>query len=282
MIDKAFRVCSVDGKEQTRIDLTAKAEYGGDRVVYHRQDLHDVLKAAATAGPEADGYATIRVSSRVVSADCEAGSVELESSEVLGGFDFIIGADGIRSRVRESVLGRKMDAVPTGHAAYRMMINSKDIEGDEDISKFLDPRDSCTTMVMAHGCRLIMGPARNGDLYSIVAMVPDGMPPLPCCMSWITDYKLASSAEDNANNNSWNTQGDMQALLESFKQFPDWCKRLFKHSSELGLWQLRDLDPLDTWTKGRVIIIGDASHAMLPTQGQGASQSIEDAVGSSC
>ncbi|KFZ05303.1 hypothetical protein V502_09971 [Pseudogymnoascus sp. VKM F-4520 (FW-2644)] len=94
---------------------------------------------------------------------------------------------------------------------------------------------------------------------------------------YVTDYKLASSAEDNANSNSWNTQGDMQALLESFKQFPDWCKRLFKHSSELGLWQLRDLDPLDTWTKGRVIIIGDASHAMLPTQGQGASQSIEDA-----
>lgn len=70
----------------------------------------------------------------------------------------------------------------------------------------------------------------------------------------------------------------MQTLLEKFKEFPDWCKRLFKHSPELGLWQLRDLDPLDTWTNGRAIIIGDASHAMLPTQGQGASQSIEDAV----
>jgi salicylate hydroxylase len=178
MIDRAFRVCSVDGKEHTRIDLTAKFEYGGDRVVYHRQDLHDVLKAAATSGPEAEGYAVIRVSSRVVAADCEAGSVELESGEILGGFDVIIGADGIRSMVRESVLGKRVSAVPTGHAAYRMMIKSKDIEGDEDISQFLDPRDSCTTMVMAHNCRLIMGPARNGDLYSIVAMVPDGMNPL--------------------------------------------------------------------------------------------------------
>jgi salicylate hydroxylase len=45
----------------------------------------------------------------------------------------------------------------------------------------------------------------------------------------------------------------------------------------IGLWQLRDLDPLDTWTRGRVILIGDAAHAMLPTQGQGASQAIEDA-----
>jgi hypothetical protein len=70
----------------------------------------------------------------------------------------------------------------------------------------------------------------------------------------------------------------MVSLLESYKDFPDWCKRLFAHAPELGLWQLRDLDPLETWTKGRTIIIGDASHAMLPTQGQGASQSIEDAV----
>ena len=70
----------------------------------------------------------------------------------------------------------------------------------------------------------------------------------------------------------------MSSLLESFNEFPDWCKRLFKYAPELGLWQLRDLDPLETWTSGCVMIIGDASHAMLPTQGQGASQSVEDAV----
>lgn len=70
----------------------------------------------------------------------------------------------------------------------------------------------------------------------------------------------------------------MTSLLESFKDFPGWCKLLFGHAPELGLWQLRDLDSLETWTKGCTIIIGDASHAMLPTQGQGASQSIEDAA----
>lgn len=36
-------------------------------------------------------------------------------------------------------------------------------------------------------------------------------------------------------------------------------------------------DPLKTWYRGRVFLIGDAAHPMLPTQGQGASQSIEDA-----
>lgn len=178
MVDEAFRICSTDGKEQMRIDLKAKAEYGGDRVVYHRQDLHEVLKAKATAGTGAESYTTIRVSSRVVKVDCMNGSVGLENGDVLEGFDLIIGADGIKSVVRESVLGKKVEAVPTGYAAYRMMIKAKDIEEDEEIIKFLNPRDSCTTMVVGHDCRLIMGPARNGEVYSIVAMVPDGEPPL--------------------------------------------------------------------------------------------------------
>ena len=77
---------------------------------------------------------------------------------------------------------------------------------------------------------------------------------------------------------SWTTKGDPKDLLNGFKDFPDWCKRLFSHAPELGLWQLRDLDPLSTWTRGKVILIGDAAHAMLPTQGQGASQAVEDAV----
>lgn len=68
-------------------------------------------------------------------------------------------------------------------------------------------------------------------------------------------------------------------MLETFREFPDWVTQLFALAEEdrIGLWQLRDLDPLPTWREGRVILIGDAAHAMLPTQGQGASQSVEDA-----
>ena len=176
MIDLAFRICSTDGKEHSRIDLTSKVEYGGDRVIYHRQDLHSVLKAAATSPNSLGPAADIRVSSRVASVDCDAGSATLDNGAILEGFDLIVGADGIRSQVRTSVLGMEVEPVATGVAAYRMMIKASDIEGDVEIAKFLNPRDSCTTMVMGHDCRLIMGPARNGEVYSIVAMVPDGEP----------------------------------------------------------------------------------------------------------
>lgn len=81
---------------------------------------------------------------------------------------------------------------------------------------------------------------------------------------------------EESNGLSWTTEGSIEDVLKSFEDFPEWCKELFKLSGSCGLWQLRDIDPLPTWVKDRVIIIGDAAHAMLPLQGQGASQTFED------
>jgi salicylate hydroxylase len=63
--------------------------------VYHRQDLHGALKLAATSIDGLGEPALIQTSSRVTSCDCENGSVQLESGEILGGFDLIVGADGM-------------------------------------------------------------------------------------------------------------------------------------------------------------------------------------------
>lgn len=63
--------------------------------MYHRQDLHETLKEAATSKDGIGEPAEIRVSSRVMSCDYENGSVQLENGQVLDGFDLIIGADGM-------------------------------------------------------------------------------------------------------------------------------------------------------------------------------------------
>jgi salicylate hydroxylase len=258
MRDEGFNIYSVDGKLQRSIPLVSKTEYGADRMMYHRKDIHDTLKEHAT---RSDGFgepAEIRTSSSVVACDPDAGTVTLEDGSTLKG-DVIIGADGIKSALRKDVLGNDVEAQPTGFSAYRLLLSCSDLEQDKDFRDVIDPRSPFTSMVMGHDRRMIMGPARDGELYSVVALIPD---------------EKAEVESDN----SWTSKGDLDTLLEEYKDFPAWATAPFKLAKEdIGLWQLRDTEPLETWHRGRVILIGDAAHAMLPTQGQGASQAIEDA-----
>ncbi|KAL4905546.1 hypothetical protein BDW74DRAFT_177916 [Aspergillus multicolor] len=260
MVDEAFEVYNLDGEMQMRISLMTKDRYGAERMMYHRADLHEALKHRATS-PAFPGLAAIlRTSSRVASCDCETGTIELASGEILSA-DLIVGADGIKSAIRRCVLGQEVNARPTGLSAYRMMISVDDLEREADFAKVISPRKGCTTMVIGRDRRLVMGPARNGTIYSIVALVPD------------------ENMNEVSANTSWTAKGDHDKMMKTFANFPDWAQKPLQlaKGSGLGLWQLRDLDPLQTWYRGRAILIGDAAHAMLPTQGQGASQAIEDA-----
>ncbi|KAK1688926.1 hypothetical protein BDP55DRAFT_702491 [Colletotrichum godetiae] len=258
MADKAFRIFNTEGKLHAEIPFHLKKSYGAERMIYHRIDLHDALKYAATRREENVTPVELRTGCVVRECDPEACTVTLESEEVLTA-DLVIGADGIKSVLRQSIIGKEAPAIPTGLSAYRLVIDSSELEQDKDFTSVIDPRESFTTMIMGHDRRIIMGPARNGSIYSIVALVPD------------------DKMQENADGKSWTTKGDPDMLRETFDVFPKWAKTVFKNCTEVGLWQLRDLDPLDTWYRDRAIIIGDAAHPMLPTQGQGASQAIEDA-----
>ncbi|KAK5718426.1 hypothetical protein LTR15_008153 [Elasticomyces elasticus] len=261
IVDEGFRIYNADGQLVNTIPLLSKTEYGGDRIMYHRQDLHKALKEAATT-TDRDGLpANIRTASRVVSCDCEAGTVLLESGEQLRA-DLIVGADGIHSVIRGHVLDGNVKTVPTGLSAYRFMVSTSTLESHAaEFCGHIKPRDPFTSMMVAHSCRLIMGPARECNTYSVVGLVPD-----------------ERMNEDPDKKQSWTSVGDLSQMLETFKDFPEWVKECFKLvEKDLGLWQLRDINPLTTWIRGRAILIGDAAHAMLPTQGQGASQTVEDA-----
>ncbi|GAM44015.1 hypothetical protein TCE0_060r19297 [Talaromyces pinophilus] len=261
MADEGFQVYNLDGELQMRIPLSTTEKYGAERMLYHRIDLHDALKKRATSADWPGESAEIRVSSRVTRCDCEEGVVYTQTGEKFQA-DLIIGADGIKSVIRDSVLDTKVRALRTGHSAYRMTLPVDKLLADcKTFCDVVDPRAPYTTMVMAHSRRMIMGPARNGSVYSIVAMVPD------------------EDMNEDSTNTSWTTHGDIPKMKETFADFPEWARGPLScvADGEVGLWQLRDIDPLPTWTRGRVVLVGDAAHAMLPTQGQGASQAIEDA-----
>ncbi|KAI8651388.1 hypothetical protein NCS55_01383000 [Fusarium keratoplasticum] len=256
LIDGGFRIFDADGKCVRELAFET-SQFGADRILYHRQDLQAALGDAATSEHLPGKPADIRTASQVVSVDCEEGIITLESGEEIHG-DVIIGADGIHSVVRTAVLGEERGALPTGTSAYRMLIPIEKLEGISTPEKLLDARDPYTTMIMGHDRRVIMGPGRGGKLYGIVALVPD--------------EKLSEKSSD-----SWVSPGSIEKLLEAYSDFPSWLHDIFRASPDVALWQLRDIDPLPHWVRGRAILIGDAAHAMLPTQGQGASQSIEDA-----
>ncbi|OQE24054.1 hypothetical protein PENFLA_c010G08065 [Penicillium flavigenum] len=259
MVDEGFRIYNTEGHLVNTIPLLTKEKYGAERLLFHRRDLHETLKRAAVSPTRAGDPAIVRVSSRVVDCDALKGTVTLDSGEIVES-DLIVGADGIHSMLRKHVLEEAVSPMPTGHSAYRLMIPTEILEKEEpDFCAKINPQEPFTSMIVAHNCRLIMGPGRQGEVYGVVALVPD-----------------EQMTEDPHAKQSWVAEGDLKKMMETFVDFPSWVKNIFKHSPDLGLWQLRDLDPLQTWHRGRVLIIGDAAHAMLPTQGQGASQAIED------
>lgn len=256
MNDRCFRIVNTAGDIVREIRLDPST-FGADRVLYHRQDLHQGLRDAATS-PELPGNPVhILTSAAVTACDPEAGTVTLGNGETITA-DMIIGADGIHSVVREAVVGEAVTAIPTGISAYRMLIPAEALGGIDVPASAFTPSDPITTMVIGHDKRIIMGPGRGGKVFGIVALVPD------------------EKMYEKSSTESWVEGGSKEKLLEAFADFPRWVRDIFSRAPDIGLWQLRDLDPLPTWVKGRTVLIGDAAHPMLPTQGQGASQSVED------
>ena len=101
------------------------------------------------------------------------------------------------------------------------MANTSQLEEERDFCAIVNPRQPFTAMIMGYDRRIIMGPTRNGDCYSIVAMVPDN--------------------KKDIESNSWTSTADIGELLTAFEDFPEWSKAPFKHCQDIGLWQLRDI-----------------------------------------
>ncbi|KAL2825732.1 hypothetical protein BDW59DRAFT_172116 [Aspergillus cavernicola] len=142
MVDRAFAVYNLNGELRMRIPLMTKENYGAGRMIHHQFPGQP---------------ATLRTSGRVVKCDCESRTVELRTGELLSA-DLIVGSDGIKTKIRRSVL-----------------------------KEVMDPRKGCTTMVIGRNRRVIMGPAINGT-YSTVALVPnEGINKDPKKSSWATE-----------------------------------------------------------------------------------------------
>ena len=160
--------------------------------------------------------------------------------------DIVIAADGIQSVLRRYVVPPSAP-VHSGSVAYRGLIPAADLPWwPKGVSR----------LWMGDGKHFLVYPVRSGELINYVGFVPSGEHP----------------------RESWSAPGDPAALAEAFSGWDPRVTELLAQVKTTYWWGLYDREPLAKWTNGRLTLLGDAAHPMLPHLGQGANQSIEDGV----
>ncbi|MCV7136166.1 FAD-dependent monooxygenase [Mycobacterium hodleri] len=160
--------------------------------------------------------------------------------------DLVIAADGIHSVLQQHVV-EPSDPVFSGSIAYRGVIPADRVP---------DYPATVSTMSMGQGKHFLVFTLRGGKLINFVGFVPS----------------------DDEMRESWSAPGDPATLAREFVGWDPMVQKIISHVDTTFRWGLYDREPLSRWSNGRLTLLGDAAHPMLPHMGQGANQSIEDAV----
>jgi salicylate hydroxylase len=160
--------------------------------------------------------------------------------------DIVIAADGIHSELRQYVAPPSRP-VFHGSVAYRGVLPLRAIP-DWPTDRWL--------MWLGKSKHFLTFPVRAGELINYVGFVP-------------ADAEMKES---------WSAPGDPDVLRAEFEGWEPRIGGLLSHVKNTFRWALYDREPLPVWTNGRLTLLCDAAHPMLPHLGQGANQSIEDGM----
>jgi 2-polyprenyl-6-methoxyphenol hydroxylase-like FAD-dependent oxidoreductase len=246
---KAIRIRRArDGATLAAMPLDdAERRWGAPYFVVHRADLQRALLEAIAresniklqTGAAVAGFASGENS---VAVAVKQGAVRLKTAG-----DCLIGADGVRSFVRQR-LGAEC-ARFSGRTAWRAIVAASHVPAEL--------RRDETTLWLGRKAHLVHYPLRGGAVVNVVAIVDEDFRP------------------DGAD--FWSSPGDRSFLEARFSCWAEAARDLLRVAPDWRKWPLFDCNPIASWVAGRVALMGDAAHPMLPFLAQGAAQAIEDA-----
>ncbi|PTW61660.1 salicylate hydroxylase [Breoghania corrubedonensis] len=222
---------------------TARHRYGAPYAVIHRGDLHAGLAETARSRPGIEIHLGMAVAD--AQEDEDGITVEIQGSEGVSSYraEALIAADGVWSTVRRRLL-RLPSADYSGRVAFRATVP---VEAAPDLASF-------TGLWMGEKSHLVHYPISAGREINLVAIV-----------------------ESDWHEETWSAPAERDEVLGYFKDWPQEPRRLLEHPHNWLKWALCDIGPGAIWAEGRIALLGDAAHAMLPFMAQGGAMAIEDA-----
>ena len=220
----------------------ALARYGVEYLLMHRGDLHAALYGAVPDETIRYGYKLTRMdqSNRGVTLEFENGETTAH--------DAVIASDGVHSPVRSWMLGSE-GAHFTERLAYRTAFPASLMNGYQ----------------LMDDCAKWWGPDRHIIIYYVTAARDE-------------IYFTTSQPEPGFQIESWSETGDVNELRAVFSDFHEDVRAVLDACPSVHKWAIFARDPLPRWSKGNVVLMGDACHPMEPYMAQGAANALEDSV----
>ncbi|WP_371574104.1 FAD-dependent monooxygenase [Streptomyces sp. NBC_01314] len=236
----SFRTWS-DGGEICGFALGREVEdaFGAPYLQAHRADLHQALAAAVP--PE-----SVRLNTVVVGIEQDGGSARVTTAdgERLEA-DLVVAADGVRSRARQWLFGAD-EALFSGTAAYRALLPADEVAG-LDLPEY--------ALWLGPGRHFVHYWVRRGELLNVVGVIETG-----------------------AAQESWTARAEPGEYLRAFEGWDPRVLDVLGRTGTVLRYGIHTRAPLARWSSGRVTLLGDSAHAMVPFQAQGAAQALVDAA----